>query len=115
MFPYDSVHLIKSSLHQKAILCLAALFLVILLPDTCPAEDYNQKGDNYFQSLPDKSFVLIDRKPDGAVIRLLPHHDEQGKLIVPWLEDSMGHVFELDPNHQAEAREHLLKDYYEKE
>ena len=75
----------------------------------------DQKDDNYSQSLPDQSFAVIEKKPSGVSVRLLPHHDAEGKVIVPWLEESMSQIFQLDPNHRAQAREHLLKDYYEKE
>jgi len=79
------------------------------------SQGMEQKYGSSFQSLPDQSFAVIQRKPDGGVVRLLPHHDANGKVVVPWLEDSMTRIFQLDPKYRAQAREHLLKDYYEKE
>ena len=118
--PYNLMRIISSRLRPKVILCLATAILpmIFLLGEkayTYQNQDQDQKYNNNLQLLPDQSFAVIEKKPDGALVRLLPHHDAMGKVIVPWLEDSMGQIFQLDPNHRAQAREHLLKDYYEKE
>jgi hypothetical protein len=77
----------------------------------CFAEEWSNK--EYIQSLPDRSFAIIDQKPDGMVVRLLPHHDTEGNLVTSKLLESISRVFELEPEHRKRAREHLLQDYHE--
>jgi|GEM_PF-2936797 len=118
-------------LQYRIAVCLAALLAAVFFPAKegikAAAQDSSQgniqrnvqknvqkeEDEKYFKSLPDQSFAVIEKDQNGALIRLLPHHDERGKLVIPWLEESMNQIFKLDPNHRIEAREHLLKDYYE--
>ncbi|MGA1874521.1 MAG: hypothetical protein ACMUIA_02825 [bacterium] len=77
----------------------------------CCAEEWSH--EEYIQSLPDTSFAIIDQKPDGRLVRLLPHHDAEGNLVLNELLESLNRVFELEPEHRKRAREHLLQDYHE--
>lgn len=101
------------SKYQGMFIWLIVIQLGIIFPakKICYAEDWRDK--KYIQSLPDPSFTVVEKKPNGAVIRSLPHHDKQGNLVLPKVEESLDRVFELDPNHQEKARDHLLGHYYE--
>ena len=98
---------------QRIITCLVIILLGVLLPGEkiCHTEDW--KDTNYLQTLPDQSFALVEKKPDGTIIRSLPHHDRKGNLLIPKLEEALDHVFDLDPKYQTKVRDHLLGDYYE--
>ncbi len=39
----------------------------------------------YVHRLPDSAFALVERAPDGKLLRRLPHHDDRGLLDVPHL------------------------------
>ena len=102
-----------SLLSPKIIICLVLMLTAVFLggEKVCTAEDWND--EKYIQSLPDESFAVVDRTPDGIVIRLLPHHDAQGNLVIPRLMECINQVFTLPPNYRKLAREHLLQDYYD--
>ncbi|MEW6381379.1 MAG: hypothetical protein AB1611_17500 [bacterium] len=114
-------YILSPKIRPKVTVCLVVLLLGVLLPGETVSGASDQRGNDQkenkesLQRLPDQSFAVIEKGPNGTVVRLLPHHDNQGKLVLPWLENSMSQIFSLDPNHRAEAREHLLKDYYETE
>ena len=95
MFSYGPRHVLSSHFRQRIVACLAAILLGILFPGekSCPAQDGNER--EYFQTLPDQSFAVIERKPDGSVVRLLPHHNEKGIVLIPLLEESMNRILEL--------------------
>jgi len=113
MFLHSRINNLPARSCQKILACLIVTLLGILLSGKkiCYAEDGENK--QYFQSLPDQSFSVVKKRPDGTVIRLLPHHDRQGNLVIPKLEEALNQVFELAPKYQEQARDHLLGDYYE--
>ena len=77
----------------------------------CSAQNWHD--EKYIQSLPDESFAVVDRTPEGIMIRLLPHHDIHGNIVIPKLMECINQVFTLPPDYREIAREHLLQDYYE--
>ena len=101
------------SLPSLITICLALILITFFLgnKNICSAEDWNDK--NFIESLPDESFAVVDKTPEGVVIRLLPHHDAQGNLVVPRLMECINQIFTLPPNYREKAREHLLQEYYE--
>ena len=113
MLLHSRINILSSRSCQRILACLIVILLGILLSGKkiCYAEDWEDK--KYLQSLPDQSFSVVKKKPDGTVIRLLPHHDRQGNLVIPKLEEALNRVFELNPKYQEQARDHLLGDYYE--
>ncbi|MBN1226104.1 MAG: hypothetical protein JXA79_03870 [Deltaproteobacteria bacterium] len=109
------INIIPSNFCQRILPCLILILLGIFVcgKTICFAEEKDWEDKKYLQSLPDKSFSVVEKRPDGTIIRLLPHHDSQGNLIIPKLEESLNRVFELDLKYQEQARDHLLADYYE--
>lgn len=97
----------------KILICLALIMTTTHLvgKKISSAQDWN--NERYVQSLPDESFAVVDRTPDGTVIRLLPHHDAQGNLVVDRLMECINQIFALPPHYRTIAREHLLQDYYD--
>jgi len=113
MYTYCINKVLPAKFYQKIGICFIAILLGIFLPvkKTFCAEDL--KDEKYLQSLPDQSFAIIEKKMDGTVIRSLPHHDEQGNLVIPKVERALNQIFELEPKDQEKVRDHLLGDYYE--
>lgn len=61
-------------------------------------------------SLPDSAFAVVERAPDGHMLRHLPHHDETGALDPAHLSAARARLKQvkwLDPASEAAARAHL--------
>ena len=97
----------------KIFICLTIILTIAFLggEKMCSAENWHD--EKYIQSLPDESFAVVDRTPEGIMIRLLPHYDIHGNIVIPRLMDCINQVFTLPHSYREIAREHLLQDYYE--
>ena len=97
----------------KIFICLTLILTIAFLggKKMCSAENWHD--EKYIQSLPDESFAVVDTTPEGIMIRLLPHHDIHGNVVIPKLMECINQVFTLPHSYREIAREHLLQDYYE--
>ena len=97
----------------KIFICFTLILTIAFLGgiEMCSAQNWHD--EKYIKSLPDESFAVVDRTSEGIIIRLLPHHDAHGNIVIPRLMECINQVFTLPPNYREIAREHLLQDYYE--
>ena len=61
-------------------------------------------------ALPDSAFAVVEVAPDGAKLRHLPHHDEDGEVDLPHLRAALSRIEQvrwLHPESEIAARRHL--------
>ena len=65
-------------------------------------------------ALPDEAFASVEMRPDGTLVRHLPHHRADGKVDPRHLRNAMSRINQVkwvDPGNAERARRHLLDHY----
>ena len=85
----------------------ACVFVALAAAIALLGEDWSRAR---ITALPDSAFAVVEVAPDGAKLRHLPHHDEQGEVDLPHLRAALsriGQVRWLHPESEIAARRHL--------